>query len=139
MRRKADDHKASHSNCVNQFMHLISSTIFIFNYYTIWGDCTTTMVLGFFSPSSASRATPSSSPVPRRGGTPPRVQHPFQVLRRRGYTLAPIVTLLQLGTVNFVQALCVAKSWLMVTMFFVLGHTGLLWMQYASASPWCGS
>ena len=24
----------------------------------------------------------------------------------------------------------VAKSWLTVTMFFVLGHTGLLWMQY---------
>jgi glutamate-1-semialdehyde 2,1-aminomutase len=49
MRRKADDHAASHSNTVNQFMHLISSTIFIFNYYTIWGNCTTTMVLGLFS------------------------------------------------------------------------------------------
>jgi glutamate-1-semialdehyde 2,1-aminomutase len=49
-----------------------------------------------------------------------------------GYTLAPIVTLLQLsGSVNFVQALePVARSWLLVTLFFVLGHTGLLWMQY---------
>ena len=84
MRRKADDHKASHSNCVNQFMHLISSTIFIFNYYTIWGDCTTTMVLGLFSLFSASRARYLRAPVPRRGGAPVGVQHPEQVLRRRG-------------------------------------------------------
>jgi glutamate-1-semialdehyde 2,1-aminomutase len=49
-----------------------------------------------------------------------------------GYTLAPLVTLLQLsGSYNFIQALePVAKSWLLVTMFFVLGHTALLWLQY---------
>ena len=133
MRRKADDHKASHSNCVNQFMHLISSTIFIFNYYTIWGDCTTTMVLGLFSlflrqSGHAIFEPPCHDEEELLLGFNTRSKC-FVVA---GYTLAPIVTLLQLsGTVNFVQALePVAKSWLMVTMFFVLGHTGLLWMQY---------
>jgi glutamate-1-semialdehyde 2,1-aminomutase len=133
MRRKHDDHKASHSNCVNQFMHLISSTIFIFNYYTIWGDCTTTMVLGLFSlflrqSGHAIFEPPCHDEEELLLGFNTRSKC-FVVA---GYTLAPIVTLLQLsGSVNFVQALePVARSWLLVTLFFVLGHTGLLWMQY---------
>ncbi len=133
MRRKADDHKASHSNCVNQFMHLISSTIFIFNYYTIWGNCTTTMVLGLFSlflrqSGHAIFEPPCHDEEELLLGFNTRSKC-FVVA---GYTLAPIITLLQLSnTVNFVQALePVAKSWLLVTLFFVLGHTGLLWMQY---------
>ena len=105
MRRKADDHKASHSNCVNQFMHLISSTIFIFNYYTIWGDCTTTMVLGLFS-LFLRQSGHAIFERARRGGTPPRLQHPFQVLRRRGLHPRPHRhPAPALGTVNFVQAL----------------------------------
>ena len=133
MRRKHDDHKASHSNCVNQFMHLISSTIFIFNYYTIWGDCTTTMVLGLFSlflrqSGHAIFEPPCHDEEELLLGFNTRSKC-FVVA---GYALAPLVTLLQLsGTVNFVQALePVARSWLYVTAFFVLGHTGLLWMQY---------
>lgn len=133
MRRKADDHAASHSNCVNQFMHLISSTIFIFNYYTIWGNCTTTMVLGLFSlflrqSGHAIFEPPCHDEEELLLGFNTRSKC-FVVA---GYTLAPVVTLLQLsGTYNFVQALePVARSWLLVTMFFVLGHTALLWLQY---------
>ena len=105
MRRKADDHAASHSNCVNQFMHLISSTIFIFNYYTIWGNCTTTMVLGLFSlflrqSGHAIFEPPCHDEEELLLGFNTRSKC-FVVA---GYTLAPVVTLLQLsGTYNFVQ------------------------------------
>jgi glutamate-1-semialdehyde 2,1-aminomutase len=49
MRRKEDDHKASHSNVVNQFCHLISSSMFIYCYATVFGDRCTAMWLGIFS------------------------------------------------------------------------------------------
>ena len=34
-KRKQDDHHASHSNQVNQFMHLLSSSLFIYCYKNI--------------------------------------------------------------------------------------------------------
>ena len=134
MRRKQDDHAASHSNCVNQFMHLISSTIFIFNYYTIWGDCTTTMVLGLFSlflrqSGHAIFEPPCHDEEELLLGFNTRSKC-FVVA---GYALAPLISLLQLsGTVNFVQALAsIARGRGSASrLFFVLGHTGLLWMQY---------
>eukprot|EP00957_Ditylum_brightwellii_P142311 10842301-Ditylum_brightwellii.AAC.1 len=38
MKRKADDHAASHSNEVNQFLHLVSSSMFIYCYAIIFND-----------------------------------------------------------------------------------------------------
>lgn len=49
MRRKADDHHASHSNKINQFFHLLSSSAFIYCYYLIFSDLTTAMCLGLAS------------------------------------------------------------------------------------------
>jgi glutamate-1-semialdehyde 2,1-aminomutase len=46
MRRKADDHHASHSNGVNQFFHLLSSSVFIYCYFIAFSDITTAMCLG---------------------------------------------------------------------------------------------
>src|SRR5262249_41884468 len=36
MRRKRDDHVASHSNLLNQFFHLLSSSVFIYCYFIIF-------------------------------------------------------------------------------------------------------
>jgi glutamate-1-semialdehyde 2,1-aminomutase len=49
MRRKVDDHHASHSNRVNQFFHLLSSSVFIYCYLLAFRDLTTAMCLGLAS------------------------------------------------------------------------------------------
>ena len=46
MQRKKDDHHASHSNSVNQFFHLLSSSTFIYCYILAFYDLTTAMCLG---------------------------------------------------------------------------------------------
>ena len=46
MERKKDDHHASHSNLINQFFHLLSSSTFIFCYIFIFFNFTLSMLLG---------------------------------------------------------------------------------------------
>jgi glutamate-1-semialdehyde 2,1-aminomutase len=46
MRRKSDDHHASHSNGINQLLHLLSSSVFIYCYVAAFFDLTTAMCLG---------------------------------------------------------------------------------------------
>jgi glutamate-1-semialdehyde 2,1-aminomutase len=46
MQRKKDDHHASHSNGINQFFHLVSSSVFIYCYVLAFWDLTTAMCLG---------------------------------------------------------------------------------------------
>ena len=49
MQRKKDDHHASHSNGINQFFHLLSSSVFIYCYILAFFDLTTAMCLGLAS------------------------------------------------------------------------------------------
>src|SRR6266481_7364388 len=46
MRRKHDDHLASHSNLINQCFHLLSSSVFIYCYFLVFWDLTQAMCLG---------------------------------------------------------------------------------------------
>lgn len=46
MRRKRDDHHASHSNGVNQLLHLVSSSVFLVCYALAFRDLTTAMWAG---------------------------------------------------------------------------------------------
>ena len=46
MQRKHDDHVASHSNLINQFFHLLSSSTFIYCYLIAMSDLTSAMCLG---------------------------------------------------------------------------------------------
>jgi glutamate-1-semialdehyde 2,1-aminomutase len=46
MQRKKDDHHASHSNGVNQFFHLLSSSVFIYCYILAFSNLTVAMCLG---------------------------------------------------------------------------------------------
>ena len=46
IQRKKDDHHASHSNLINQFFHLLSSSTFIFCYIFIFFNFTLAMFLG---------------------------------------------------------------------------------------------
>jgi glutamate-1-semialdehyde 2,1-aminomutase len=49
MRRKEDDHHASHSDKMNQLLHLVSSSVFIYCYMVIFSDFTVAMCLGLAS------------------------------------------------------------------------------------------
>jgi glutamate-1-semialdehyde 2,1-aminomutase len=49
MRRKEDDHHASHSDKANQLLHLVSSSVFIYCYVAIFSDLTIAMCLGLAS------------------------------------------------------------------------------------------
>ncbi|KAK3272996.1 hypothetical protein CYMTET_18746, partial [Cymbomonas tetramitiformis] len=49
MRRKDDDHKASHSNIVNQWLHFLSSSVFIYCYAVLLKDPVTATVYGLLS------------------------------------------------------------------------------------------
>jgi glutamate-1-semialdehyde 2,1-aminomutase len=49
IRRKVDDHHASHSHLVNQFFHLISSSIFIYCYILAFTDLAKAMCFGLAS------------------------------------------------------------------------------------------
>jgi len=49
MRRKHDDHVASHSDRTNQFLHLVSSTVFILCYFLIFENLVMAMWLGLGS------------------------------------------------------------------------------------------
>lgn len=46
MRRKQDDHHASHSNVVNQLLHLVSSSVFIYCYMIAFSNLTRAMCYG---------------------------------------------------------------------------------------------
>jgi glutamate-1-semialdehyde 2,1-aminomutase len=46
MRRKHDDHVASHSHPLNQLLHLLSSSVFIYCYFLILTDLTTAVSAG---------------------------------------------------------------------------------------------
>ena len=46
MRRKEDDHHASHNNVANQYLHLVSSSTFIYCYAILLADLTQAMFLG---------------------------------------------------------------------------------------------
>jgi glutamate-1-semialdehyde 2,1-aminomutase len=46
MQRKHDDHVASHSNLINQVLHLLSSSTFIYCYLIAFSDLTRAMALG---------------------------------------------------------------------------------------------
>ena len=49
MRRKTDDHHASHSNVMNQLLHLISSSTFMYCYVLAFSNLTRAMCFGLAS------------------------------------------------------------------------------------------
>ena len=49
MRRKKDDHHASHSNVMNQLLHLLSSSTFIYCYVLAFSNLTRAMCFGLAS------------------------------------------------------------------------------------------
>ena len=133
MQRKHDDHHASHSNGVNQFFHLLSSSAFIYCYLVAFFDLTTAMCLGLASLfvrqfGHAILEPPCHDKEALLLGYNTR----NKTLIALGYLLIPVIHMAQAGgwTAEFFISVIgqVALSWFLWTLLVVLGRvTYLMW------------
>jgi glutamate-1-semialdehyde 2,1-aminomutase len=133
MQRKRDDHHASHSNGVNQFFHLLSSSVFIYCYILAFSDLTTAMCLGLAALfvrqfGHAILEPPCHDKEKLLLGYNTR----NKTLIVLGYLLIPVINLLQAGAWT-VEALTsriapIALHWFFWTLAVVFGRVAyLMW------------
>jgi len=136
MQRKKDDHHASHSNLVNQFFHLLSSSTFILCYFLIFYNFELAMFLGlaalFVRQTGHAILEP---PCHDKEKTLLGFNTRNKTFIVAGYILIPIVQTMQLartGSLNS-EALAaimptVALQWFLLTLAAVLGRViYLIW------------
>jgi glutamate-1-semialdehyde 2,1-aminomutase len=133
MQRKKDDHRASHSNGVNQFFHLVSSSTFIYCYTIVFSDLTMAMCLGLAALfvrqfGHAILEPPCHDKEKLLLGYNTR----NKTLIVLGYFLIPVLHLLKHGawTVDFLASMIapVALQWFLWTMAVVFGRVAyLMW------------
>ena len=130
MRQKHIDHEASHSNLINQFLHLISSSMFLYCYAIFFNDYERAVYLGL------------TSLVIRQAGhyifEPPchdkeqamlgfDTQNKVKIVIT--YGAVPALVLAQLIFSAGIQ-MSVAQMWLLTTFCVVFGRVGYLWYTY---------
>jgi glutamate-1-semialdehyde 2,1-aminomutase len=130
MQRKKDDHHASHSNLINQFFHLLSSSTFILCYFLIFFNFTLAMFLGLAAlfvrqTGHAILEPPCHDKEKALLGFNTR----NKTLIVAGYILIPIVQIVQLArTASFsaesVTSIMpmVARQWFLLTLAAVFGR-----------------
>jgi glutamate-1-semialdehyde 2,1-aminomutase len=133
MQRKHDDHVASHSNLINQFFHLLSSSVFIFCYIFIFFDLTQAMCIGLAALfvrqfGHAILEPPCHDKEQALLGFNTRDKS-FLVA---GYLLLPALHLIKAGSISLSTLSsivpAVAHEWFFLTAAVVLGHvTYLVW------------
>jgi glutamate-1-semialdehyde 2,1-aminomutase len=143
MQRKHDDHVASHSNLINQFFHLLSSSVFIYCYGLIFFDLTQAMCLGLAALfvrqfGHAVLEPPCHDKEELLLGFTTR----SKTLVVLGYLVIPVLHFLRAGTVSLetLSALIptVAWQWFLLTIAVVLGHVlYLMWTHgFRSSMIW---
>jgi len=146
MQRKKDDHHASHSNVINQFFHLLSSSTLIFCYFLIFSNFTLAMSLGLAALflrqiGHAILEPPCHDKEKALLGFNTR----NKTLIVTGYFLIPIVHTLQLartGSLTFESLTsimpAVAQQWFLLTLAAVLGRViYLIWAHdFRSSMIW---
>ena len=133
MQRKIDDHHASHSNGINQFFHLLSSSVFIYCYILAFSDLTTAMCLGLASLfvrqfGHAILEPPCHDKEALLLGFNTRNKSLIVL----GYALIPIILMMQAGAwslAGFSTLIApIALNWFLWTLLVVLGRvTYLVW------------
>jgi glutamate-1-semialdehyde 2,1-aminomutase len=127
MRRKHDDHVASHSNAVNQFFHLLSSGVFLYCYGLIFWDLTQAMCLGLAALfvrqfGHAVLEPPCHDKEEMLLGFTTR----SKTIVVLGYLLIPLLQLGQSGTLDLAMLRAaipsVAWQWFLLTLAVVAGH-----------------
>ncbi len=135
MRRKHDDHLASHSHILNQIGHLISSSVFLFCYGLAFFDVTGAMTLGlaalFLRQFGHAVIEPACHDKEMKllGFTTRS-----KTLVVAGYGLIPIALAIGAGA-SSVEALAgllpaVAHGWLLFTAAVIVGHIALVAWQF---------
>lgn len=143
MRRKHDDHVASHSNVINQFFHLLSSSVFIYCYFLIFSDLTQAMCLGLAALfvrqfGHAILEPPCHDKEALLLGFNTR----NKTLIVAGYLLIPLLQLAKAGSFTFETLLSmtstVAQQWFIMTLAVVAGHVAyLVWKHdFRSSMIW---
>ena len=130
MQRKHDDHVASHSNMINQFFHLLSSTAFIICYVWLFFDLTSAMCVGLASLSirqfgHAILEPPCHDKEQALLGFNTRDKS----LLVGCYVLVPLAYLFLKGTHaggSMSLLSIIAYLWFLLTVIAVLGHTALV-------------
>ncbi len=131
MQRKRDDHHASHSNTTNQFLHLVSSSVFIYCYAALFFDLTAAMCLGlaalFVRQFGHAVLEP---PCHDKEQTLLGYTTPNKTLIFLGYVIIPLVHLVRVGAGTldaFTVALpVIAEQWWTWTWVVVLGRVAYL-------------
>ncbi len=143
MQRKHDDHVASHSNLINQFFHLLSSSAFIICYVWVFFDLSGAMCLGLASlfvrqSGHAILEPPCHDKEQALLGFNTRDKS----LLVAGYLLIPIVYLVKAGSLDFAtlhsMIPVVARLWFYLTLGVVLAHVAwLVWKHdFRSSMIW---
>ena len=143
MQRKHDDHLASHSNLINQFFHLLSSSVFIFCYAFIFFDLTEAMVIGLAALfvrqfGHAILEPPCHDKEQALLGFNTRDKS----LLVAGYFLLPILHLIKAGSVSLPTLASiippVAHEWFYLTAAVVLAHViFLVWkFDFRTSMVW---
>jgi glutamate-1-semialdehyde 2,1-aminomutase len=140
MRRKQDDHHASHSSWINQVLHLASSSVFVFCYLAIFSNLTVAMWLGL--------AALFVRQLGHAVFEPPchdRERHLLGFTTRTktlivaGYLLIPVAHLIATGALELdalrATAHGIAWHWFVFTLLVVFGRVGyLMWRHGSRAS-----
>ncbi len=135
MRRKSDDHHASHSDRMNQLLHLLSSSVFIYCYVIIFSDLTVAMCLGLASLfvrqfGHAVLEPPCHDKEETLLGYNTR----NKTLIVLGYVLIPLVHALRASTWSFSATAdampLVAEQWFVWTVLVVGGRVAYLVWKY---------
>lgn len=135
MRRKHDDHLASHSHPLNQFFHLLSSSVFIYCYVLIFTDLTTAV--------TASLAALFVRQFGHAIVEPPchdkeelllGFNTPNKTMIVSAYCLIPLANLFASGSWTFASFLerwpTIAQQWWGLTLVVVLGRVAYLaWLH----------
>lgn len=140
MRRKRDDHVASHSNTVNQIFHILSSSVFIYCYFRIFSDLTTAVCAGLAALfvrqfGHAVLEPPCHDKEELLLGFTTR----SKTYVAASYLLIPAFHMLSAGTVSFdfflIRLPEIAEQWFLLTVLVVSWHIGyLIWEHNVRAS-----
>jgi glutamate-1-semialdehyde 2,1-aminomutase len=135
MQRKEDDHHASHSNGVNQFFHLLSSSVFIYCYVLAFSDLTRAMCLGLAALfvrqfGHAILEPPCHDKEALLLGYNTR----NKTIIVLGYILIPIIQIAQadLWNLDILSSIipAIAQQWFFWTLLVVLGRVAYLVWKY---------
>eukprot|EP00515_Schizochytrium_aggregatum_P012395 CAMPEP_0202081654 /NCGR_PEP_ID=MMETSP0964-20121228/15315_1 /ASSEMBLY_ACC=CAM_ASM_000500 /TAXON_ID=4773 /ORGANISM="Schizochytrium aggregatum, Strain ATCC28209" /LENGTH=233 /DNA_ID=CAMNT_0048649225 /DNA_START=36 /DNA_END=737 /DNA_ORIENTATION=+ len=133
MRQKQIDHEASHSNLCNQFLHLLSSALFVVDYWWVCKGNMEYLELAMY--------TGLFSLIIRQAGhyifEPPchdkeqamlgfDTQNKVRIVLL--FAVVPAMVILQALTSDLDISL--AQAWLVVTFSIVFGRVALLWYRY---------